>query len=277
MFKKIASYTPTLKESWIMFLCVVICGTILATPTTLVGDVYVISTFLSYILTMTPPFIYAYLKVKRGNYLPKHKINSPYFGKLHPVLLFLMLPLIYGAFQVVIEPINSMLTTPEWFDALMKETALGGNLFWSVMTVCICAPLMEEFLCRGLILRGILENGGSPAKAIFWSAVIFAILHMNPWQALPAFMLGLLFGWLYYRTRCIWIPVTLHIINNSLSTLLFHLFPDLPSSSTIRDLIGNDQVYFPIFAISVAVLALSYFIISKYVGRHDEQETVISA
>lgn len=279
MFKTISSYTPTLKECWIMVVCVVVFGSILAFPATAVPEIHILSTLLTYILTLAPAFLYAYLKGKRGNYTPEYKINDPYFGKLHPVVLFLLLPLIYGAFIIAVEPINSIITTPEWFEELMKNTALGGNIFWSVITTCICAPILEELLCRGIMLRGMIETGMKPVKAILWSAFIFGVIHMNPWQALPAFLLGALFGWLYYKTRCIWIPVTLHVLNNSTSTLLFKIFPDLPASVTFKDLIGDPQLYFSIFALSIAILALTYFIISKFVGRRNEheQETTLSA
>lgn len=279
MLKKIFSYTPNLKESWIMFLIVLVFGSLLAIPTSGLKEIHFFSTFLTYILTLSPAFLYAYVKGRKGEYSPEYKINDPYFGKLHPAVLFLLLPLIYAAFTIAAEPINSIITPPEWFEDLMKETALGGNIYWSVITTCICAPLLEELLCRGIMLRGMIENGMSPAKAIIWSALIFGVIHMNPWQALPAFLMGLMFGWLYYKTRCIWIPVTLHVINNSTATLLFKVFPDLPSDTTFKELIGDPQLYFSIFAISIAILALTFFIISKYVGRRNEHEkkTAVSA
>lgn len=275
---KIFSYTPTVKECWIMFLCVLIPGSILSFPTTFVKDIHFISTFLSYILTLSPAFLYAHLKGKAGNGNPSNKINNPYFGKLNSILLFLLLPFVFLSYLIVSEPITTIITTPEWFEEMMKEMALGGNLYWSVITTCICAPVLEELLCRGIMLRGIIENSKSPAKGIFWSSLIFGVLHMNPWQAIPAFVMGLLFGWLYYRTRCIWVPIVLHIFNNSLSTAILKIYPDLPPSITFRELIGDPQLYFSIFALSIAVLALTYFIITKFVGKLDEQEhkTIIS-
>lgn len=277
MLRRIGLFTPNLKESWIMFACVVVCGSILALPTTLVPDVHIISTLLAYILTLSPAFIYAYLKVRRGEYTPVHKINEPHFGKLHPAALFLLLPFTLVAFLVATEPASALVTTPEWFDKLMKETALGGNIYWSVITTCICAPILEELLCRGMILRGLKENGASPLKAIFWSSVIFGVIHMNPWQAIPAFLIGMLLGWVYHKTGCIWTTIWMHAVNNSLSTLLYHLFPDIPASATIRDLTGNSQTYLAIYAIALAVLALSYLIISKFIGKRDDKKTVISA
>lgn len=275
MFKKIVSYTPTVGESWIMFACVVVCGSLLAAPTTLpfVKDIPAISQFLAYLLTLAPAFVYAYLKGKRGQYSPKRKINESHFGKMNPIVMFIMLPVIMAAFLFFIDPAAALFTTPEWF----KDAVITESFFWTSMTTCICAPLIEELLCRGIMLRGMVEKGVSPAKAIFWSALIFGVIHMNPWQAIPAFLMGLLFGWLYYKTGNLWITIILHFLNNATSIVTYYFYPELAEVGSFKEMIGNDQIYFPIYAISVAVLALSYFLISKYVGRRDEQETVISA
>lgn len=279
MIKQITDYTPTLKGCWILFFCVTICGSLLSAPANLLKEHPIVSTLLSYILLFIPAAIYAYFKGKSSGQKPVHKINAPFWGKLHPAILFMMLPFILAAFIVVCEPITSIITVPEWFDNIMKNTVLGESSIISFLTTCICAALIEEFLCRGIMLRGLLENGYSPLKAILWSSFFFAILHLNPWQAIPAFLFGLLFGWIYYRTRCLWVPIFLHFLNNSTSFVLYKLFPELPASVTIRDLVDNSQTYFAIFALAIGVLSIAFFIISKFVVKRneDEQEAVISA
>ena len=261
MLRRIGLFTPNLKESWIMFACVVVCGSILALPTTLVPDVHIISTLLAYILTLSPAFIYAYLKVRGGEYTPVHKINEPHFGKLHPAALFLLLPFTLVAFLVATEPASALVTTPEWFDKLMKETALGGNIYWSVITTCICAPILEELLCRGMILRGLKENGASPLKAIFWSSVIFGVIHMNPWQAIGAFIAGVFLGWIYWRTHSLLCCIFIHAVNNGTAYMLQLLNPNLPPDSTYKDLLNlySENLYcivFVIFAVSLAAILI---------------------
>ena len=48
-------------------------------------------------------------------------------------------------------------------------------------SMVIQAPLFKEVLFRGVILGGLLAHR-TPARAIVWSAVLFAIIHINPWQ-----------------------------------------------------------------------------------------------
>ena len=104
-----------------------------------------------------------------------------------------------------------------------------GNFLLNFLSVSIFAPFFEEWLCRGMILRGLLNHKRpdgttmSPLAAIAISAVFFALIHMNPWQAIPAFLLGLLFGYVYYRTGSLWLTMLMHFTNNTLSLCLGHI------------------------------------------------------
>lgn len=89
------------------------------------------------------------------------------------------------------------------------------NLSWQgpVLAVVI-APLTEELVFRGLILRGLLGRW-RPAAAITASALLFAATHLNPAQAPVAMLLGLLLGWIYARTRSLGLCVVGHALNNA--------------------------------------------------------------
>nr|WP_262904866.1 CPBP family intramembrane glutamic endopeptidase [Hymenobacter pini] len=83
------------------------------------------------------------------------------------------------------------------------------------LMLCIVAPVLEELLLRGVVLQGLLRNfPNRPWIAIGQSALIFGIMHMNPPQSLATFGLGLLMGWLYYRTRSLWLCMGAHFVNN---------------------------------------------------------------
>jgi uncharacterized protein len=92
----------------------------------------------------------------------------------------------------------SMRPPPEYAIDLLERYSQGEVLV--VIIIVVAAPLVEEFLFRGLLLRGLLALH-RPAIAIPVSAAIFAAFHLNIWQLLPAFIMGLLLGWVYARTR----------------------------------------------------------------------------
>ncbi len=99
---------------------------------------------------------------------------------------------------------------------------LGGartGLWGSILLLVIVAPLTEELLFRGLILRGFLSHYG-PGKAVLASAALFALFHVNPWQFMSAASLGVLFAWWFVRTRSL-VPCLLgHALSNGLPLIV---------------------------------------------------------
>jgi len=83
---------------------------------------------------------------------------------------------------------------------------------------CVAAPLLEEMLFRGVMLRSFLAQY-SRKQAILWSSLIFGLAHLNAYQFVTAFVLGLVLGWLYERTHSLWPSIILHAAFNAFVTL----------------------------------------------------------
>jgi uncharacterized protein len=88
-----------------------------------------------------------------------------------------------------------------------------------LLMLCVLAPVLEEMLFRGVILRAFLQRYPR-GIAIVHSAGIFGLAHMNLYQFVAAFTLGLLAGWLYERTRSLWPCIALHAAYNGSIALL---------------------------------------------------------
>ena len=120
-----------------------------------------------------------------------------------------------------------------------------GNDF-GYLTLCLLAPLVEELVFRGAVLRSLLGSLGNRWAAITLSAVIFAAVHLNPVQMPHAFLVGLLLGWMYSRTGSILPGVAVHWVNNTVAYALYLLFPysadmqlaDFLGGSTARELMA---------------------------------------
>lgn len=119
--------------------------------------------------------------------------------------------------------------------------------------VGIMAPLSEEIIFRGAILRELLSwvngegqrvDGLQTARrgwlAIVLSALFFALAHVNPAQMPHAFLLGLLLGWLYWRSGSILPGVVLHVINNTVAFLLARMYPYM-DDLTLEQMLGGSQ------------------------------------
>ena len=94
------------------------------------------------------------------------------------------------------------------------------------LAAVVAAPLIEEAIFRGLILGGLLRRYSAPT-AIRVSAVLFALMHLNPYRFVTAFPFGLLAGWIYVRTRSLWPCVILHALSNLLwwTLVIVRAFP----------------------------------------------------
>jgi membrane protease YdiL (CAAX protease family) len=85
-----------------------------------------------------------------------------------------------------------------------------------VTAVVVVGPICEEFILRGVVLRGLLRRM-TPNRAILLSAFLFSLMHLNPWQAIATFVIGLLLGWAYVRTRSLGLCIVAHVANNALA------------------------------------------------------------
>ena len=112
---------------------------------------------------------------------------------------------------------------------------------WGYLAICIFAPLVEELVFRGAILRALLDTRMSRWVAIAISAAIFALAHFNPAQMPHALCMGLLLGWMYERTMSIIPGIMLHWVNNTVAFVIFRLFPQY-SDAKLVDLLGGDHI-----------------------------------
>lgn len=110
------------------------------------------------------------------------------------------------------------------------------------IVVGILVPVAEEMVFRGAILRKLLEifHSGMYWWAIVLSALLFGVVHGNMAQGLHAFLLGLLLGWMYWRTNSIVPGIVLHWINNTVAFVLYNLIPGAEDARLV-DIFGGDQ------------------------------------
>lgn len=118
------------------------------------------------------------------------------------------------------------------------------------------APFTEEILFRSVILGGLLTQR-TQNKAIFWSAILFALFHANPWQFPIALILGIVFAWWVVQTGSLVPALAGHALNNFLALTVAHLelFGPIGDFSTV--------VFSPwwlnVCGIAMAVVGLRWF------------------
>ena len=110
----------------------------------------------------------------------------------------------------------------QWFQLKDNLGDTFGGLSRNVVGVLGLAffgPLLEEVLFRGAIQGLLMRYFGRPWLAIILSALVFGIFHMNPVQIVYATLLGIVLGWIYYRTGSLLSVVVGHVLNNSLAVV----------------------------------------------------------
>ncbi len=179
---------------------------------------------ISYPVMFIPPMIYAKMKsVRNMAFETGYKIDSCHFGRGGAVLTAVLCMAATCAMAFDMDAVSSLMPPmPEVLKKVM-DGMTQGNFWLNFLSVSIFAPFFEEWLCRGTVLRGLLNHVRAdgtrmkPAWAIIISALFFAVIHMNPWQAVPAFAAGCLMGYVYYRTGSLMLTMLMHFANNTLA------------------------------------------------------------
>lgn len=213
---------------------------------------------ISYPLMFIPAMLYASAKSRFDeNFTPGFKMDSNNFGRFSGIQIAAIVTVATLATAFMTDAISSLMPPmPEWLEATMKE--LLHAPFWiTLISVSVFAPLFEEWLCRGIVLRSLLTKY-SPATAIIVSAVFFAIIHFNPWQAIPAFILGLLFGYVYYKTGSLKLTMLMHCANNTMAAV-FSRIPAFEEAKSFIDVI-NPWTYAGIFICSAAFVVAAIIV-----------------
>ncbi len=218
---------------------------------------------LSYPLMFIPPMIYAMAKssmLAMDN--EGYKLDSNNFKPLGAPLCVLLVMAGTLAMSFWAEYIGTLL--PDMPEALKEvmEGLTSGNFILNFITVSLFAPFFEEWLCRGMVLRGLLARTRmKPFWAIIVSALFFALIHMNPWQAVPAFLLGCLFGYVYYKTGSLKLTMLMHFTNNTFALICGHI-DSIKEMETWRDVIDG-PAYWILMAACIMLTVLVALAFSK--------------
>jgi membrane protease YdiL (CAAX protease family) len=100
-------------------------------------------------------------------------------------------------------------------EALEQSLPLDLPLWALIGLIAILPAVCEEVLFRGAIL-GLLRNTLGPVARCIVVAVLFGALHLMLMRILPTAALGLLLTAAAMRTRSLWVPVLMHLLNNGL-------------------------------------------------------------
>jgi len=153
----------------------------------------------------------------------------------------------------------------------MFETILIKQMFViSIILVGIVPAITEEMFFRGVILNGFTENY-SNKKSILINSLLFGIIHLNPWQFVTAFIIGLILAWVYINTKSIILCIYMHFFNNMMSLIALKykdVFPIKGFNSSYSEKTFQ-PIWFDIAGIAITVLGI--FLLLRAYKKHRRQ------
>lgn len=202
-----------------------------------------------------------------------------------PLAYLLVFALMFAAMPFVswMITLNEMLSLPGWLQGLeewMRKTEAEGarlteafiqmdsfGLFlFNFFMIALLPAVGEELLFRGLFQQLLRDWLGNVHVAIFISALFFSAMHMQFFGFLPRMMFGIFFGYLFYWSGSLWLPIWAHLLNNGTVVILAYL-------SQIG-FIGGDYETFGtsenilVIMISVVAVAFLLFLLRKRLQYH---------
>ncbi len=120
------------------------------------------------------------------------------------------------AISIVESAVHYLIPMPEPIVKIFRELVWKETPYtFAFYNLAVQAPLTEEVLFRSVILIGLLAHQ-TRKRAIFWSAFLFAVFHMNPWQFPGPLIVGIVFARWVIQTGSLIPAIAGHALHNFL-------------------------------------------------------------
>jgi len=213
----------------------------------------------------------------------EHKSLRPFFPVQASLATILLVVALLGVvFPIALSPImvwNMNLEFPEFlqgFEVWAREKEeLGAKLteqmtnfsslskmFAGIVVIGLLPAIGEELVFRGLLQREIWRASLRIHLAIWLSAAIFSTIHFQFFGFIPRLLLGALFGYLYYWSGNLLVPIYSHFVNNAFIVIMVYLNQ---TKVTTIDIEGGEAPPAK-FVIACAILSIGliYYIWNHY-------------
>lgn len=148
------------------------------------------------------------------------------------------------------------------FDMILRDR-------FGYLVIGLLAPLAEEIVFRGAILRALLDKMNGHWWPIIITAALFALVHGNPVQMPHAFLVGILLGWMCYRTGSIIPGIIFHWVNNTVAYISYNVLPN-PDAKLIDLFGGNSHNMLMAVGCSMLILIPAIYQLSLWMKRADQ-------
>ena len=224
-------------------------------------------------LFVLPPLLYTFL----------FKLSFSSFFRLKEHRTIVLLPVLFLLFIFLVPVLNftvewnKLLELPEWLSELetwmqqaedsaeVKTKALlrmstYKDLAVNIFLIGVLPAVGEELAFRGVIQQTLIGKNSNPHWGIWGAAFIFSFIHFQFFGFLPRLLLGAFFGYLFYWSKSLWLPILGHFINNTSAVLIaFYLSGNGMDKEFDKVGATGDMGYITVFSFTLFVGLLYYF------------------
>jgi membrane protease YdiL (CAAX protease family) len=171
--------------------------------------------------------------------------------------------------------INSAMHLPDWLSGVERwmtekeekansliDLLITSNTFWVMMLNLLMIALLpaigEELIFRGVFQKIFYKLFKSGHLAIWFTAFIFSALHLQFFGFVPRFILGLVFGYLFFWSGTLWLPVISHFVNNAFPVVLAYLQGPEKLNAPVDVPLWKQAIVLPLPVI-ISLVLLLYF------------------
>lgn len=188
-------------------------------------------------------------------------------------LILIMICIVYLIFASGISGFINELFPIDEFANYFEEEIFSKNIIAVFITICVVAPIFEEILLRGIFLKGFVNRFGK-WKSILLSSFLFAIFHMNIWQGVNAFFLGIILGWIYIQFNSLPAAIFVHFFNNLISYILHNVLST--TTETTLEQTTSYYHYYAVYIIIGAALVIGLmFVLNNCYGPNDDNNSKV--
>jgi membrane protease YdiL (CAAX protease family) len=256
---------PSISQS-IGITFIVIFGMLLFAPIMFLGDLIGPDTalFIYYVFAVGVPFWVVYTIRNRNS---EKIVFNVEMGSTKIVLLIILTTIAIQ--NAITMPLMELIPMPDSIKEMFNNMFGNPRNIFSILTIVVAAPIFEELIFRGIILDGLLKRY-SPVKAIIVSSALFGAVHLNPWQFVGAFILGIFIGWIYYKTKSITLAIAIHAFNNLTASLFmyFDTEKELVDKSMVDILGGRLNLIIYVIAFLGILAAALHFLNKEFKGSN---------
>jgi membrane protease YdiL (CAAX protease family) len=185
---------------------------------------------------------------------------------VHPVNIINVIAIALTALPFIsfVADLNAQLPLPQWAidmetqSALLVEQLLFteniSSLLLNLLVIAVTPAIAEELFFRGFLQSWFEKNTKNIHVAILITAAIFSAMHLQFAGFIPRLLLGLVFGYLFYWSKSIWLPIVAHFANNAVTVCVyFYIFYcDLPIDMDDIDSVMQDGMWMPLLSVCTA-------------------------